>query len=97
MLLAGSSIRIACLINDFFPLILDVMLEAMSSSNETTFEEFLPLIYTTSMRLLIVVEVPIIDYEVDLYDSRTLSKVRKEQEVRLLLTVSLMRILMIGL
>ena len=62
MLLAGSSIRIACAINDFFPLILDVMLQAMSSSKETTFEEFLPLIYTTSMRLLIVVGVPIIKF-----------------------------------
>ena len=89
----GSYIRIACAIDDFIPLILVVVLQAMSSSNETSFEEFLPLIYT--MGLLIVVGVPIIKFVPRFIDNRILSKVRKG--VRLLLTVSLMCILMIGL
>jgi Kef-type K+ transport system membrane component KefB len=90
---AGSYIRIACALDDYIPLILVVILQAMSSSNGTSFKDFLPLIYTVG--LFIVVGVPTIMFIPKVIDTRILNQVRKG--MRLLLTVSLMIILMTGL
>ena len=90
---AGSYIRIACALDDFIPLILVVILQAMSSSEDATFQEFLPLIYT--LGLFLVVGVPIIIFLPKFIDKRILNQVRKG--ARVLMTVSLMIILMVGL
>ena len=90
---AGSYIRIACALDDFIPLILVVFLHAAASSDDTNFEQFLPLAYT--LGLFIVVGVPIIMFLPKILDRRILSKVKKS--VRWLVTVALIIILATGL
>ena len=90
---AGSYIRIACAMDDFFPLFLVVFLQAASSSGDENFEQFLPLIYT--LGLFIVVGLPIVIFLPKIMDKRILSKVKKS--VRWLVTIGLMIILTTGL